>query len=216
MADHRLGSMPDLTELAHESVRRAVTVLAREKAEKSFFVVDATAGNGHDTLFLARTVDQSGAAGACVLAFDIQATALDRVRQRLTGADVKVPVYLFHEGHEYLEERVSCLIHEKKIPERLAAIVFNLGFLPGSNKLIITRPDTTLAALGAAIRLLSPHGIMTVHMYSGHVGGGEECLAVLDFVSHLAWDTWRVLSLEQCNKTRNREWLIIAERLSEK
>ena len=56
--------------------------LVTERARAGDAVVDATAGGGVDTLFLARLVGPDGR----VFAFDVQAEALDRTRQRLEDA----------------------------------------------------------------------------------------------------------------------------------
>jgi hypothetical protein len=52
--------------------------------------------------------------------------------------------------------------------------MFNLGYLPGGDKAITTRSESTLVALSAACRLLSPQGIITIVAYPGHEGGGHE------------------------------------------
>lgn len=205
-------SVPRLDELAHQTIRRAITTMRREE-DVPFLLVDATAGNGYDTLFLARCAEEHGGA---VLALDIQEAALAQVRARLSEASLTERTRLLHLGHEDLEPCLRRLTAENAAPAKLMGVVFNLGFLPGSDKLVITRPETTCAALRGATRLLSPGGVMTVHMYSGHAGGREECEAVLAITAALPWRQWRVLSLAQHNKPRNREWLVLIERLPER
>ena len=85
--------------------------------------------------------------------------------------------------------------------------------MPGSDKRIVTQAETTLEALDAAARLLSPGGLLSVHVYTGHAGGMEEGRAVLAWSEALPWEKWRVTALSQHNKARNREWLVLAERL---
>ncbi|MCK8515742.1 class I SAM-dependent methyltransferase [Methylonatrum kenyense] len=139
--------------------------------------VDATAGNGHDTLFLAQTVGPAGR----VTAFDIQPVALDATRRRLQEQDLLAPVRLVAAGHETMEEHI-------KAPIRAA--MFNLGYLPGGDKTVTTRTDTSLRGLDAACRLLAPGGRISVMVYTGHPGGGEEHDAVLAFLKELG-DNWR-------------------------
>ncbi len=74
----------------------------KERAGPGDCVVDATAGNGSDTLFLAQSVGPRGR----VFAFDVQAEALENTRRRLEGEpDVKAlaPAKLVLAGHETME-----------------------------------------------------------------------------------------------------------------
>lgn len=129
--------------------------------------VDATVGNGHDTLFLCQTVGASGR----VLGFDVQAEAIAATRAKLLGAGIESTRFdLHHRGHEHLGEFAQ--------PGTVAAIMFNLGYLPGSDKALITRPETTLAALATALPLLRPGGVLTIVCYPGHEGGDEEAESV--------------------------------------
>lgn len=204
------AGLPRLDELAHQTVRRAIAALRRAD-DAPFLLVDATAGNGHDTLFLARCAEGHGGE---VLALDIQEAALAHVRSRLVEASLTGRTRLLLLGHEDLEPCLRRLIAEEGAPSRLAGVMFNLGFLPGSDKRVVTRPETTLAALRGATRLLAPGGVIAVHLYSGHAGGREECETVLAFAAALPWRDWRVLSLAQHNKPRNQEWLVLIERLT--
>lgn len=145
-----------------------------ERAGPGDAVIDATAGGGVDTLFLARTVGARG----IVYAFDVQEAALARTKARLAvasaaGRELLASVELLHAGHETM---AAC------IPEaqhgRIRAAMFNLGYLPGADPSVITVPDTTLAALEAALRLLAPGGALTAVLYPGHEGGETEAAAV--------------------------------------
>ncbi|MBW5447016.1 methyltransferase domain-containing protein [Cohnella sp. CFH 77786] len=143
-----------------------------ERARPGDAVVDATAGGGVDTLFLARTVGSKGT----VYAFDIQEEALERTRRRLaeaSGAEPLARVQLYHAGHERMAELLP-----SSARGRLRAAMFNLGYLPGADASVITKPDTTLAALEAALSLLAPGGVLTAVLYPGHPGGDAEAAAV--------------------------------------
>lgn len=153
--------------------------LVAERLGAGGIAVDATAGNGVDTLFLARA---AGARGR-VYAFDVQQSALERTRQRLaaeTGDGALAPVTLVHAGHERMAASIPDSDHG-----RLAAVMFNLGYLPGGDPALITRPDTTLAALEAALALLAPGGIMTAVLYPGHAGGEAEAEAVAQWAARV-------------------------------
>ncbi|MCG5515778.1 MULTISPECIES: class I SAM-dependent methyltransferase [unclassified Ectothiorhodospira] len=128
-------------------------------------VVDATAGNGHDTLFLARQVGATGH----VWAFDIQARALEATRARLEAQGLAQRVTLIHAGHQHLDHSLPDNLRGK-----VKAVMFNLGYLPGGDHGIVTRPQDTLAALEASLAWLHPEGVISVMMYRGHPGGQEE------------------------------------------
>ncbi|MCD9024119.1 tRNA (mnm(5)s(2)U34)-methyltransferase [Cohnella silvisoli] len=150
-----------------------------EKVRPGDIVIDATAGNGSDTLFLARTAGTGGT----VYAFDIQSEALEQTRNRLESeadGESLAPVTLVHDGHEVMKDRIASAHHGK-----IAAIMFNLGFLPGGSQAVITQTPTTLAALDAALPLLRSGGILTVVVYPGHEGGQAEADAVLAWASEI-------------------------------
>lgn len=180
------------TEFAHLLVRQAL--------QDGDWVIDATVGNGHDTALLAELVGRSGK----VFGFDIQKNALEAAGERLGPLP---HVTLFHAGHE---EMTAHLPEDAK--GRIAAIMFNLGYLPGSAKDVITREDTTLAALEQAIELLKPHGLITLVLYPGHEGGAEEAGAVRAYVRALAED-FAVNTYARVNSARPAPELIAIERI---
>lgn len=150
-------------------------------------VVDATAGNGWDTLFLAKLVGPQG----CVHAFDIQEVALKNTRTLLQKEGLWQRVSLHLVSHRDMGEIVSGTVK---------AIMFNLGYLPGSNKEITTTPEDTLAALRCGSHILAPGGIITVITYPGHYGGKEEATAVANWCRRLSGE-YTVMSMDL--KTKN-------------
>ena len=92
-------------------------LLLREKLQPGDVVVDATVGNGHDTLFLANEVGPTGR----VFGFDVQQSALNNAAERLGD---RPEVTLLHAGHETLAESLA----ERNEPS-VAAVMFNLGYL---------------------------------------------------------------------------------------
>lgn len=143
-----------------------IHLLLRQVIQPGDRVVDATCGNGKDTLVLAELVGNSGQ----VWAFDIQAEALVRTGQRLHEAGLSARVTLLETGHEQLAAHVA---------PPVAAVVFNLGWLPGGDRSVITRPDTTLPALQDALHLLRPGGMLFITCYPGHEGGAAETEMIL-------------------------------------
>jgi len=123
--------------------------------------VDATVGNGGDTLFLARLVGKTGR----VYGFDIQEEAINKARVLIAAEGYAGSVRLFQEAHENLSEYVR---------EPVDAVIFNLGYLPGGSRDIVTRPLSTVSAVQQALAVLKPGGIVCIVVYTGHPGGPEE------------------------------------------
>jgi ubiquinone/menaquinone biosynthesis C-methylase UbiE len=138
--------------------------------------IDATCGNGHDTLFLAQQVGATGK----VYGFDIQQRALDLTALKLKEQQQFSQVELICAGHEKIEQYV-----QTQHQHHIAAIMFNLGYLPGSDKSIITQTETTLRALKTACRLLKSSGLISLIAYPGHQGGLLELESLQNWISGL-------------------------------
>jgi len=150
-----------LTSFAHQQVADVL--------QAGDLAIDATVGNGFDTSFLAECV---GAAGR-VIGYDVQDSALTATQQRLKSNQLTC-VELRHAGHEQLADEVDlCPM----------AVMFNLGYLPRSDKTKVTTARTSTVAIAAAMRLLAPGGILTVLCYRGHEGGPEEYRAVAELLN---------------------------------
>lgn len=140
------------------------------ETEKSFILkhlkegdtaADFTMGNGHDTLFLSKTVGENGK----VFAFDIQPDALKSTEKRLAEAGAPKNYQLICDSHHKLKDYIDCPIK---------AGMFNLGYLPGSDKTVTTKRETTLKAVADAIDMLAPDGILLIAVYPGHEEGEIE------------------------------------------
>ena len=149
-----------LTEQAHLAIAQTL--------QSGDVAIDATAGNGHDTCFLARTVGPSGH----VFAFDVQPAAIDHTTRRLAASGLD-NVTTVLENHANMTAIVPDYIHGN-----VGAVMFNLGFLPRSDKSIITTPDNTIPAIQTALNLFRCGGIVTVLVYAAHAGGETEAAAV--------------------------------------
>lgn len=176
--------LPSAVDWAHEYLRGVV--------QPGDHVVDATVGNGHDTLFLARLVGPEGR----VDGFDIQLTAIQETRHRLEHSGVLGHCHLHHCGHEHLSQVLPVTS-----AGQVRAIVFNLGYLPGADKACITRTDTTLTALDQALELLPPGGRLVVVTYPGHPGGDAETTAVAEKLTALPPQNWSVQHVHTINRT---------------
>lgn len=183
-------------------IRGAVSLahyLLRERVKPGDRVLDATCGNGNDTLLLARLVGVDGT----VWAFDIQSTALRETARLLEENGMLPRAILLEAGHERIAEFVN---------ERLNAVVFNLGFLPGSDRSCITLPDTTIPALSQALEMLQQGGILLVALYPGHDGGDEEAAMVEEWGMGLNPSDYNVWRHRQLNRSLNAPYLIMVER----
>ena len=134
--------------------------------------VDATAGNGHDTLFLAENTGPDGH----VYALDLQEQALQETKIRINAAGFSHKVTLLLEGHQNLGK----LVHHE-----VDAVMFNLGYLPGSDRTVITTPENTRDGILAALPILRPGGRMSIVVYTGHAGSREESQIVASLLGGL-------------------------------
>ncbi|WP_437206347.1 class I SAM-dependent methyltransferase [Planctomicrobium sp. SH664] len=158
--------MVPLTRQAHALVSQTVPA--------GGIAVDATAGNGHDTLFLAQLVGPEGH----VFAIDIQSAAVSATRERIASAGLMNTVVL-QANHAELLRIIPLPFHQQ-----IDVMLFNLGYLPGSDKEVVTKSKSTLEALMAATALLKPGGLLSVIAYPGHAGGDLERDAVRDWLEH--------------------------------
>jgi hypothetical protein len=157
-------------------------------------VVDATAGNGHDTVFLAQHVLPEGR----VFAFDVQGEAIEATKSQITKHKTQITssesITLHHAGHERMAELLP-----PELRGKLRAVMFNLGYLPGGGKTLITRTDTTLLALQQATEWLGGDGVLTVVVYPGHEGGREEADEVQRWMAALPSDRFEAQRLGYVN-----------------
>ncbi|MEO8616163.1 MAG: class I SAM-dependent methyltransferase [Luteolibacter sp.] len=173
--------------------------ILREILREGDLVIDATAGNGHDTLFLAACVGLSGR----VLAFDVQAAAIASARAKIEQAGFAGRVGFFEESHELMEAHAAV--------ESVAAVMFNLGYLPGDDHELTTETATTLAALEAAARLLKPGGALSVICYPGHPSGMFEAGAVESWMASQTAKGWRIAKYGAIATRRPAPFLLLAQ-----
>ena len=148
--------------------------------------VDATCGNGHDTVFLARLAGPHGR----VLAIDVQADAIAAARTRIEAAGMDDGrVRFIHGCHTRMGDCIA--------PGSADVVMFNLGYLPGGDHTLTTRADTTPAALDAAALALRPGGLLAVTCYPGHPEGAAEADAVAGWMRTAAERGFRVAQYAQ-------------------
>ncbi|MBS4173883.1 class I SAM-dependent methyltransferase [Bacillus sp. FJAT-49736] len=177
--------------------------LLQTAVEEGDTVVDATVGNGHDTLLLAKLVGESGQ----VFGFDIQEEAIAQTEKRMEENMLAHRVTLFNRGHETIKETIPMQYYST-----ISAAVFNLGYLPGGNKEIVTKSNTTISAITQLLEIMPQEGIIIIVIYHGHPEGAKERNEVLNFVTHLDQKAAHVLRYEFINQRNNPPFIIAIEK----
>lgn len=165
-------------------------------------VIDATCGNGHDTLELCRLTLNSTAGQ--VYALDIQQDALKTTQKRLTE-------HLLPDQLARVQIRLGC--HSQFppdiAPQSVRLIVYNLGYLPGGQKKTTTMTETTLQSLKQAQDLILPGGAISVTCYPGHPQGQEEELAIIEYLSSFRPQEWSCCHHRWLNRQQAPSLLLI-------
>lgn len=131
-------------------------------------VIDATVGNGHDSLFLAPLCEQLDG-------IDIQPLAIRRAHERLAP---------FTHVHLH-QDNFTNIAHYRT--DRLDLVCFNLGFLPGASKTIRTEVNETIPAVLEAYHCLVEGGHLSIAVYPRHPGGQDELEEIKKLVQEHAW-----------------------------
>lgn len=173
----------NITDLSHHILSSYV--------ENKVVALDGTLGNGGDCDFLSENFQR-------VYAFDIQEKAIDQYKQRN-----KKNVSLILDSHENIE---------KYINEGIDAAIYNLGFLPGGDKSITTKADSTLKSIGTTLKLLNNGGILIVAVYVGHEEGAKEGDALLEYTSKLPKDKFGVMLHKVINRSENSPYMLVIEK----
>jgi tRNA A58 N-methylase Trm61 len=166
--------------------------------------VDATVGQGNDTLMLAQLVGDRGK----IYGFDIQAEALRVAQNKIIeklGSDAMIT--WIHDSHENILEAIPIEWHG-----HIAAAMFNLGYLPKFDHTITTLSDSTVSALDGASQLLRSGGVITIVAYTGHDGAQEEADAVERWASLLPQKQFNVLSYRYINQKNHPPFLVVVEK----
>ena len=167
--------------------------------QKGDIVIDATMGNGYDTIYLGNLVGENGK----VYAFDVQEEAIKSTKKKVERDNMTDRVELILDGHQNLD---------KYVKEEVSCVVFNLGYLPRAKHVVITKPDTTLEAIKKSLKLLKPNGIISIAAYIGHEGGLEEKNYICEYLDNLNQNEFNVLHMQFTNQINNPPQLILIEK----
>ncbi len=147
-------------------------LIYRSYVKDGNIVLDATCGNGNDTLNLARLVGKEGH----VYGFDIQDLAIENTRHLLGDNNLLNNVSLIKDSHANID---------KYIEKKLDFVIFNLGYLPKGDKSIKTSLDTSIMGIKKALDLMKSGAILLITLYRGHEGGLLEYRGVKEFAENL-------------------------------
>ena len=146
--------------------------------------IDATCGNGHDTLFLSELCS--------VVGLDIQLMALKNTEELLTR----------HQKKAILQRLPHDQIDKLPLPFAPRLIVYNLGYLPSGDKSITTKTETTLESVKKSLEILAEDGAISITCYPGHDEGQKEEAALVTFLSSLP-SCWSICHHRWLNRHRS-------------
>lgn len=170
------------------------------KVNKAKILVDATAGNGKDSLFLA----QNSPIDAIVWSFDVQQTAILNTKELLSKYSLDDKVKLIIDSHENIDQHIN---------GKIDVAMFNLGYLPNAQHQITTQYQSTIAALQKILGSLSIGGVISIIAYSGHQEGYLENKAVQERLRSLPSNIFTVGCWSMINHSNNPPILYIVEKM---
>lgn len=172
-----------ITQYCHERIKQMI--------REPLLCIDATAGTGKDTAFLATLVGEKGR----VISMDIQEMAIEQTKKRLAKEQLSDRVKVVLDSHAHMDRYAN--------EGSVSLIMFNLGYLPGGDHNLSTKAETTIEALEKGLTLLREGGMISLLIYSGGDSGFEEKNQVLAWLRELPDDKYTVLVEAFYNKPNN-------------
>lgn len=176
--------------------------LLEQSIDSNETVIDATCGNGNDTLYLSRLVGEKGH----VYAFDIQKQAIDNTKNKMAENNVH-NVTCIHDSHANLSTYIS-----DDLKGKIGGAVFNLGYLPRSDKSIVTKGDSTIKAIEQLLTYIKKNGVIVIVIYHGHEEGKIEKNEVLTYVEQLEQKKYSVIRYGFINQINNPPFVVAIEK----
>lgn len=183
-----------------QALQRSHEIAAR-LIQQGDTLVDATMGNGYDTLFLAELAGHNGK----VYAFDIQQEAIENTRTRLERKGVLERCVLIRDGHEKMNEYIQ---------EPVKLVMFNLGYRPGGDHTLCTQGETTIQAIHAAFDKLVVNGLIIIVIYHGGDSGFDERDFLLQKLPEFDSQSAAVMVTRFVNLPNNPPILVCVEKLN--
>lgn len=213
-----------------QSTTELAMSIAVQYIQPGCLIIDATCGNGHDTLRLAESASRASASsseissGCRILGIDLQEVSIEntcalliengwhpqvlspeRQNDSVPAAD-SAPILLAQTSHENIKSLAA------RFQQDVCLVVFNLGYLPGGDKTVTTDAGSTLAAVRSALELLMRGGLVCITMYSGHPAGKKEKQALLDFAKELDARTYHVSYINMLNQQNDPPEILLITR----
>ena len=151
--------------------------------------VDATAGNGNDTIKLCEAVGKEGK----VFAFDIQSSAIEATKNKLVESGY-TNAELILDSHSDMDKHVT---------QKVRAVIFNLGYLPGGDHSICTHADTSIKAIDKALNLIDEGGFVSISVYHGKNTGTEEKEGVMEYLKEIDHKAFTIVVHDFYNRPNN-------------
>ena len=139
--------------------------------------------------------------------FDVQKEAIQATTENLDKENLTERTTLILDGHEHIS---------KYVQTEVAAAIFNLGYLPGSDHEIVTRGTSTIKAIESLLNLMKIGGLIVLVVYHGHEGGKEEKEALMHYVQQLPQSYVHVLCYQFLNQQNNPPFIIALEKMKAK
>lgn len=172
----------------HFSALNIIHRVISEKVQPGDICIDATAGRGNDTLFLAKLVGETGH----VTAFDIQQDAVDSTRELLAANGMSDRADVLLKSHSEMDEVVE--------ENTVSCITFNFGWLPRGDHNVFTNKSTSIPAIEKGLKLLKSGGVMTLIIYYGRETGFEERDALLEYLPTIDSSRFTVIEMPFVNR----------------
>ena len=153
----------------NKSILNRVKLICEKIIKKSDYTIDATCGNGNDTLFLSKLSKK-------VFAFDIQKEAIYNTQKLLLENNIK-NVELINDSHDKIDKYL------KEYQKKITLVMFNLGYLPGGNKKITTNHKVVLNAIKKSLNMVNNKGIILVVCYP-HTEGKIESSEIIKYLNN--------------------------------
>ncbi len=162
-------------------VRRQIDLFA----ESNTNIIDATCGNGNDSLYLASKYPSSKIVG-----FDIQEQAINNSIEKCSA----------HTNTKFVLDSHANV--DKYVTDNVSLAIFNLGYLPRADRNITTKADSTILCIEKILKMLNPGGAIILTMYRGETNVLETA-EVLKFVKTINKDFYIVSMYDLINLNGN-------------
>lgn len=184
--------------MIYNNVNTIVGSIMDSFLDNGMICVDATVGNGGDTLKILNNISPDG----FVFGFDIQRKAIENTKERLSKHSFN-NFKLILDGHENIENYLDFSID---------FAVFNLGYLPKYDHSITTKANTTIKSLDYLMSILKKNGKILISAYKGHKGGMEEYTALKKWLESVDQKKFNVCEMEFINQVNYPPSLFVVEK----